>query len=121
MSNRAVDTRWLTHADFEPKAPHWIRRPRSLLAAGLTLLLALVATRGFFGDMLVTAGNLAAARQEKALLAAEVERLRTQLALETATRGELEQHAAQLNDKLADLTQQVEFLTARRTADARGN
>jgi phage shock protein A len=53
-------------------------------------------------------------RQERELLAADVERLRTELALESATGDELERHAAELNARVAELNGQVEFLKARR-------
>jgi uncharacterized small protein (DUF1192 family) len=49
------------------------------------------------------------------LLAAEFERLKTELALQSATRRELERHAAELNARVAELNGQVEFLRARRT------
>lgn len=48
------------------------------------------------------------------MLAADVERLRTELALESATGDELERHAAELNARVAELNGQVEFLKARR-------
>lgn len=48
------------------------------------------------------------------MLAADVERLRTELALETATRDELERHAAELNARVAELDGQVAFLKDRR-------
>jgi phage shock protein A len=53
-------------------------------------------------------------REERGLLAAEVERLRTELAVESATRIELERQAAELNAQLAELNGQVKFLMARR-------
>jgi chromosome segregation ATPase len=61
-----------------------------------------------------TARDLAALREERESLAAEVERLRTELAVESATRLELERQAAELNAQVAELNGQVKFLTARR-------
>lgn len=72
------------------------------------------AGHGFAGDLYLSARDLAALRQERELLAADVERLRTQLALESATRDELERHAEQLNTRVAELNGQVEFLKARK-------
>ena len=115
--NRTIDTRWLTHASFAPKAlprgwQWWL-----VGAAGAFLLLLAVAGPGLSS----TVGDLAAARREQASLAAEVERLSTQLAVDGATRAELEQHAAELSSQVVELTRQVEFLTARRAAIARPN
>jgi len=78
------------------------------------LLLVVVAGRDFAGDFYVAVRDLAALREERALLAAEVERLRTELAVESATRRELEQQAAESNARVAELNGQVEFLRARR-------
>jgi chromosome segregation ATPase len=83
--------------------------------AGAALVLLLVAAgHGFAGDLYLSARELAALRQERDLLAADVERLRTELALESATRDELERRAAELNARVAELDGQVEFLQARR-------
>ena len=80
----------------------------------MLLVLLVAAWRGLVGDLFVTSHELATARKERAVLAAEVERLRTDLAVERATRGELEQHAAELNAQVAELNRQVELLAARR-------
>lgn len=120
MRTRAVDTRWLTHASFEPIARQQDRQRR--LLAGVAVLLLLAATgSGLFGDLLVNPLDLAAARKQQAVMTAEVERLRTQLAVERATRADLEQNAAALNTQVVELTRQVEFLTARRPGGARPN
>jgi len=81
----------------------------------VALLLLLVAGGyGFAGDLYVTARDLAALREERELLAAEVERLQTELAVGSATRLELERQAAELNAQVAELNGQVKFLMARR-------
>lgn len=80
----------------------------------MLLLLVVLAGHDFAADLFTPARDLAALRDERALLAAEVERLRTELALETATRRELERHAAESNARVAELNGQVEFLRARR-------
>lgn len=120
MRTRAIDTRWLSHASFEPIARQQGRQ-RWLLAGVAALLLLAGAAGGLFGDLLVNPLDLAAARRQQAVMAAEVERLRTQLAVERATRSDLEQHAADLNTQVAELTRQVDFLTARRPGGARAN
>lgn len=80
----------------------------------LLLAAAVAAGHGFVGDLFMKARDLSALRQERASLAADVERLRTELALEHAKRVEVERHAADLNAQVAELSSQVEFLKARR-------
>ena len=113
--NRAIDTKWLTRASFKPAAPHRYRRQWQI-AVGVLLLLVVVAGRGFAGDFYVAVRDLAALREERALLAAEVERLRTELAIESATRRELEEQAAESNARVVELNGQVQFLRALRTS-----
>ena len=79
----------------------------------LPLLLA-AGGYGFAGDFYVTARDLAKLREERELLTAEVERLQTELAVESATRLELERQAAELNAQVAELNGQLKFLMARR-------
>lgn len=74
-----------------------------------------MAGHGFAGEVFVKARDLAALREERNLLSAEVERLRTELAVESATRLELEHNAADLNAQVAELNGQVEFLRARKS------
>lgn len=119
MKARAVSTRWLTHASFAPTAPD-LRRRRWPIAAGLVaLVLFYGGSTGWFGDLWVTPLALHEARREQAALQAEVERLKTRLAVEGATRRELEQQANELNGKVAELNRQVEFLTGRRAPGTR--
>ena len=82
----------------------------------MLLLLLVAAWQAFVGDLFVTSRDLRAAQEEQARLVAEVERLRTELALETATRDELESQAAALNARVAELDRQVAFLTSRKGA-----
>ncbi len=84
------------------------------IAAGVALLLLIAAGYDFASDFYLEARDIAALREERELLAAEVERLRTQLAVETATRLELERQAGELNAQFAELNGQVKFLMARR-------
>jgi phage shock protein A len=89
------------------------------MCAGVTLLL-LVAGAFFYGnDIYVTLRDLAMLRTERASLVAEVERLQTELAVERATRIELEEQATSLNAQVAELNGQVKFLLAR-SARGRG-
>lgn len=81
------------------------------------MLLFVAGGYGFAGDLFVRAQHYAALREERNLLAAEVERLKMKLAVESATRLELEQQAVELNAKVAELNGQVKFLMARRPPD----
>lgn len=78
------------------------------------MLLLVAGGYGFARDLFVGAHDLAALREERELLAAEVERLKMKLAVESATRVELEQQAAELNAKVAELNGQVKFLMVRK-------
>lgn len=73
---------------------------------------------GYFGDLFMKARDVAALREQRESLVAEVERLETQLALESATRQELERHAAELNAQVAKLDGQVKFLKSRKAPAA---
>lgn len=78
------------------------------------LLVLVAAWQAFVGDLLVTSRDLRAAQAERGRLVAEVERLRTELAMASATCDELESHAAELNARVAELDRQVAFLTSRK-------
>lgn len=79
------------------------------------LLAALIAAaHGFAGDLFTNAREVAALRAERDQLSTEVARLRTELAVESATRRELERSATDLNTEVAELNAQVQFLKARR-------
>jgi hypothetical protein len=119
IGDRSADTHWLSHARFEPAARLWPLRGWALARAIALLLVLAVFVRGVVAEMWVTSAELAAAQTERELLAAEVERLRMQLAVEGETRSQLEQHSAELNSQVAELTRKVEFLTARKATVAR--
>ena len=78
------------------------------------MLLLVAGGYGFADDLFVNARDLAALREEREVLAAAVERLKTELAVETATRRELARQAAELNAQVAELNGQVKFLMARK-------
>ena len=119
MKARAVSTRWLTQASFAPTAPDLRRRRWPIAAAVVAVLLLYAGSRGWLGDVWVTPLALHEARSERAAAQAEVERLKTELAVAVATRHELEQQANELNGKVAELNRQVEFLTGRRAPGTR--
>jgi hypothetical protein len=109
MKRRVVDTHWLTHASLEPglRQPRRLQWPGAgLLAVGLLLVAVVAVVMGNAAD-----GPAAQARAQA--LQAEVERLRTELAVEHATRDELERQAVALNGQVAELSRQVQFLSAR--------
>lgn len=103
------DTQQLTRARLELR---W-QRP----ARGLTWLLLAVAVTGIAivaGQRIAglpTLAGVGLARQEA--LRGQVERLRTDLALERAARDQLQQEITALNSQLADANRQLEFLAAR--------
>jgi len=109
MRPRAIDTYRLTHASLEPglRQPRWLQWPGVGLLAFCLLIVAVGTT--VLGN---TADNRATRARQQALQA-EVERLRTELAVEHATRDEVERQAARLNDQVAELSRQVQFLSAR--------
>ena len=84
------------------------------------MLLFVAGVYGSGGNLYVTARELAALRKEREFLAAEVERLQTELAVESATRLELERQAAELNSQVAELNGHVKFLMARGAASKSG-
>jgi hypothetical protein len=104
-------TRWLTEARFQLAPEGRRERQWILLAAVAAVVLVIVAAPA--GDLLGSARALARAKEREVALSAEVERLETRLAVEAATRRELEQQSAALNNEVAELAAQVEFLRSR--------
>jgi len=114
---RRDHTHWLSQSSFAPEAQDPARRRIRWVALALLVLLLVAATRGVVADLV----DLRSAREEQALAVAEAERLRSQLAVEAATRRQLEQHAAELSSEVEELARQVEFLSTRKGAGARAN
>jgi hypothetical protein len=83
----------------------------------MALLLLVAGGYGFAADLYVGARDLVALREDRELLAAEVERLKMKLAVESATRLQLEKQAAELNAQVAELNGQVKFLMVRKAPD----
>ena len=115
------DTHRLTRASLELRDRDGRWRRNAALAA-VVLVLGL----GTGGALLVAdplqsrqpdAGR--ALGQENAALRAELDRVRTELALEKATRAELDREAADLHARIDDLTNRLEFLAARDGVAAR--
>ena len=80
----------------------------------MALLLLVGVGYGFGRDLYVTARDFVVLRAERQSLGDEVERLKTELAVERAKRLEIERQAAELSAKVAELNGQVEVLRARR-------
>lgn len=78
------------------------------------MLLLVAGGFGFGRDMYLTARDFVALRADRKALGDEVERLKTELAVERSKRLELERQAAELNAKVVELNGQVEFLRVRR-------
>jgi uncharacterized small protein (DUF1192 family) len=84
-------------------------------AFSVTLLVMLLALSGtlalrLFGG--TSALHLRDLEARNAALDAELARLRTDLAMERATRSSLDRQAAALNERIADLRSQIDFLNA---------
>ncbi|KPJ81096.1 MAG: hypothetical protein AMJ58_06230 [Gammaproteobacteria bacterium SG8_30] len=117
LLQRRDHTHWLSQASFALEAHDPARRRMKWAGLVLLVLLLVAAARGVVADLL----DLEAAREDQALATAEADRLRSQLAVEAATRRQLEQHAADLGAEVEELTRQVEFLSARKGSGTRAN
>ena len=85
----------------------------------VTLLVVLLALSGTLALRLYTAGgtstlHLRDLESRNAALDAELARLRTELAMERATRSSLDRQVATLNERIAELRSQIDFLDAQR-------
>lgn len=113
------DTQRLTRASLELSSRDERRRRTATFATVLVMLL--VAGGGAFylregGAVPATAdGASAALVQENAALRADLERVRTELDMEKATRAELNREAGELHARINELTNRLEFLAARDT------
>jgi uncharacterized small protein (DUF1192 family) len=113
-------TRNLSSARLELATAPRLRRGGYLSAAialvGLVALSAMLAARFDAGNRMpvpqfhdLEARNVA--------LDAEVARLRTELAMERATRSSLDREVAVLNERIAELRSQVDFFNAQRSRE----
>jgi len=110
------DTQWLTQASFAPTAARR-RVGRAVLAFALiaTAGIVVAARAGFLDEQVSPTARLAQAQVEVQRLSTELERANTELEMERATRAELQRHADELGERVARLTQQIEFLSSRGT------
>jgi uncharacterized small protein (DUF1192 family) len=93
------------------------RRLRSRLT--FTVLVVLLALSGTLALRLFSVGGTPAlhlrdVEARNAALDAELARLRTELAMERATRSSLDRQVATLNERIAELRSQIDFLNAQR-------
>ena len=85
----------------------------------VTVLVVLLALSGTLALRLYTGGgtptlHLRDLEARNAALDAELARLRTELAMERATRSSLDRQVATLNERIAELRSQIDFLNAQR-------
>jgi len=89
----------------------------------VTVLVVLLALSGMLALRLYTDGGtdgrthtlqLRDLEARNAALDAEIARLRTELAMERATRSSLDRQVATLNERIAELRSQIDFLDAQR-------
>jgi hypothetical protein len=105
-------TRRLSGANYELTSRRGITN--ALLLAGLALMVLTLAAAGvqLLAPVVGPASVLAELRRENELLREEAERARIELQFERATRSELDRQAAELNDRVNQLTTQLEFFNA---------
>jgi len=111
------DTHRLTRASLELSSRDERRRRNATFATVLTMLLLAVGGAFWLSDAGATlfpaVGGRAALAGENAALRVELERLRTELDVEKATRAELNREAGELHARINELTNRLEFLAAR--------
>jgi hypothetical protein len=105
----AHETQRLTRASFEPQSRRRLRAPGLLLAALVTG--GVVVALGAQGALWPT--RVGALEARNARLAAELERTQVELAMERATRTELERQIHDLNAQVSELSHQIGFLASR--------
>jgi uncharacterized small protein (DUF1192 family) len=85
----------------------------------VTVVVVLLALSGALALRLFTSGGTSTLRlrdleARNATLDTELARLRTELAMERATRSSLDRQIATLNERIAELRSQIDFLDAQR-------
>jgi hypothetical protein len=111
------DTQKLTRGSLELSSREERRRQTATFVTVVVMLL-LAGSGAFYlrdtGAAALTApGTKATLAAENAALRAQLERLRTDLDVEKATRAELNRQAGELRAQIDDLTNRLEFLAAR--------
>jgi septal ring factor EnvC (AmiA/AmiB activator) len=105
-------TRRLSGANYELTSRRGITN--TLLLAGLVLMVLALAGAGvqLLAPVIAPASTLADLRRENAQLREDAERARIELQFERATRSELDRQVAELNERVTQLTTQLEFFNA---------
>ncbi len=113
------DTHRLTRASLELSSRDERRRRTATFVTVLAMLLAAGGGTLYLREggaapfaAIDTTGILT---QENAALRADLARMRTELEMEKATRAELNREAGELNARINELTNRLEFLAARDT------
>jgi hypothetical protein len=109
-----ADTHRLTRASLELSCLHE-RRRRTATFVTVVVMLVLAGGGAFYlrGADLPFTGTSGRLAQENAALLSDVQRLRTELDMEKATRAELNRQAVELQTEINELTNRLEFLAAR--------
>lgn len=102
-------TRKLSGATYELTSRRGLAN--ALLIAGLAVMLLALSGAGIqlLVPVLAPATALGELRRENSRLRDDAERARAELQIERATRAELERQAAELNERVVQLTTQLEF------------
>ncbi|MEO8224404.1 MAG: hypothetical protein ABI661_06330 [Gammaproteobacteria bacterium] len=110
-----ADTQRLTRASLELSSRDQRRRRTATLATLIFTLLLAGASILFLheSDMTPWARAGDSVTEDNLALHAELERVRTELGLEKATRAELSREAGELNARINELNTRLEFLVAR--------
>lgn len=105
----------LSRATFEPKATTGLPARLLILVLALGIVVLLAARNGYLDVPYIAPSRFTEAERNNAVLARELDRARTDLAVERATRIEVQKHADELGGEVARLTRQLEFLQSRTT------
>lgn len=111
----ASSTVRLSRASFEPKAAAGLPGRLLVLMLALGIVILLASRNGYLDLPFIAPSALLEARRLNAELAGDLDRARTELAVERATRAEVQRHADELGGEVARLTRQLEFLQSRTT------
>ena len=108
-SYSSTATRRLSGAHYQLTSRRGVTN--ALLVAGLVLMVLALGGAGLqlFAPVLAPATALTELRRENSRLRDESERVRIELEFERATREGLERQVAELNERVTDLTTQLEF------------
>ena len=104
----------LTTARLELVSPRRLRTGLHVsVVVALVALSAFLALRNYTDDSTPTA-RVRDLEARNGALEAQLARVRTELALERATRSSLDMQVAALNERIAELRSQIDFLNAQR-------